>query len=79
MAEGGFDAQRVLEGRFGGEGGVRAVERANGEVLLAVEVDLNGELACVGGGVLRFLKILEWPCRVLQTFRPTTLATTGTL
>jgi hypothetical protein len=79
VAEGGFDAKRVLEGRLGSEGRVRAVDGADGEVFLAVEVYLDGELACVVGGVLRFLKILEWPCRVLQTFRPTTLPTTGTL
>lgn len=79
MTERRLDAERVLEGGLGGEGGVRAVEGADGEVLLAVEVDLDGELACVGGGVLRFLKILEWPCRVLQTFRPTALPPAGRL
>ena len=79
MAQSRLDAEGVLEGGFGGEGGVRAVEGADGAVLLAVEVDLDGELACVGEGVLRFLKILEWPCLVLQTFRPATLPAAGRL
>lgn len=58
VAEGGFDAQ----GMFGRvcERGLRTVDTADGEIFL-VEVDLNGELACMLVGVLRFLKILEWP------------------
>lgn len=54
------------------EGGLRTVDSADGEIFL-VEVDLNGELACMLLGVLRFLKILEWPWRVLATLRPTSI------
>lgn len=58
VAEGGFDAQGMLG--WVCERGLRTVDTADGEILF-VEVDLNGELACMLLGVLRFLKILEWP------------------
>jgi hypothetical protein len=71
VAKSGVEARRF--GRGGvvvDEGGVGAVGLADGVVLLAVGEELDGELAWMGGGVLRFLKILDLICLARATFLP---------
>jgi len=73
VAQRRVDSQGVLCVGVWCERGVRAIEGGEWEVFLAVEMDLDGQVGCVGEGVLRFLNIVEWPCRVLAILRPTTL------